>query len=252
MGYHTEFEGHFTVSPPLDDKTADLINDLNRTRRMKRDMTRIGLPVEVHGVDGELYIDPNELDGCLGFRGKPKPGVELVALDASETIVDHNTPPSTQPGLWCQWCYDQETAQIKWDGGEKFYRYTEWMQYLLKKILVPGGYTVNGTVFYQGEEPDDVGRIIVKDNYILRMHDRYCKGRVGRYCLAAIGKSWRRCHNATKNGDDLCGIHKKANRVRRLDENVRCEGTRQNERRCYYVKEPNKRFCKKCQKLTSG
>jgi hypothetical protein len=55
---------------------------------------------------------------------------------------------------------------IEWDGGEKFYNYTEWLVYLINKILKPNGYVLNGVVQWQGEEVGDVGEIFVEDNKV--------------------------------------------------------------------------------------
>ena len=41
MGYNTEFLGSFKLNLPLDQKTADLINGITTTRRMKRDLNKI-------------------------------------------------------------------------------------------------------------------------------------------------------------------------------------------------------------------
>jgi hypothetical protein len=55
---------------------------------------------------------------------------------------------------------------IEWDGGEKFYNYTEWLVYIINKLLEPNGYVLNGVVQWQGEEVGDVGEIFVEDNKV--------------------------------------------------------------------------------------
>jgi hypothetical protein len=55
---------------------------------------------------------------------------------------------------------------IEWDCGEKFYNYTEWLVYLIHKVLAPNGYILNGVVEYSGEEMGDVGEIVVVDNRV--------------------------------------------------------------------------------------
>lgn len=125
MGYDTRFEGAFKLNIPLDPTTTKLINGLNRTRRMKRDLTKLGMTEEEaagYGIEGELYCPPEE-----NFAGQ----------DHDASVLDHNNPPSTQPGLWCQWCYNEKEQCIKWDEGEKFYNYIEWLRYLIDKILNP-------------------------------------------------------------------------------------------------------------------
>ncbi len=55
---------------------------------------------------------------------------------------------------------------IVWDGGEKFYYYSDWLVYLIHKVLAPNGYVLNGVVTWQGEETGDVGEIIVENNRV--------------------------------------------------------------------------------------
>jgi len=55
---------------------------------------------------------------------------------------------------------------IEWDEGEKFYHYSDWLVYLIHKILAPNGYVLNGVVTWQGEETGDVGEIIVENNRV--------------------------------------------------------------------------------------
>ena len=158
MGYCTDFSGEFTVNKPLDDETAALMNGLNETRRMKRDITklakRLGVSkkeaIEKYGNEGQLYCN---LDGDCG-------------QSETDDIIDYNTPPSDQPGLWCQWQYDAQSQTIEWDSGEKFYNYIEWIEYLIKAILEPRGYKLNGTVHWWGEEYEDRGNIEIADNKV--------------------------------------------------------------------------------------
>lgn len=145
MGYTTEFEGRFTTDRPLDDNTLELLVGLNNTRRMKR---RVG---PEYGVEGEFYIEG------AGFAGQTP----------DKTIIDYNSPPSTQPSLWCQWQINEEDKQtIAWDGGEKFYNYVEWIQYIVQRILSPRGYSLSGAVTWQGEDRSDIGKITIDNNRI--------------------------------------------------------------------------------------
>lgn len=144
MGYTTDFSGRFQLNKTLDETTKIFLKKFAETRRMKRT-----LPPE-YGVDGEFYV------GGGGSFGQ----------DHEASIVDYNTPPRTQPGLWCQWIPTEDGNYIEWDGGEKFYDYVEWLEYLIKNFLAPKGYVLNGEVQWQGEDTDDVGRIVVKDNVV--------------------------------------------------------------------------------------
>lgn len=144
MGYTTDFDGKFDIEPRLKMEDREFLLKFNATRRMAR---------KVHkrfGVQGEWYV----LGG--GQAGQ----------NHEENIIDYNTPPSTQPGLWCGWTPNLEGTALVWDGREKFYEYITWLKYLIEKYFKPRGYVLNGEVSWQGEESDDFGIITVKNNVI--------------------------------------------------------------------------------------
>lgn len=142
MGYTTNFTGSFAVTPPLKPDDREFLTKLARTRRMKR------VANAKYGVEGEFFVD------------------EKDDSDYSPDIIDRNQPPSTQPSLWCQWEPNEDGTEIQWDGGEKFYEYVAWIKYIVDKILTPRGYKLNGDVQWEGEDPDDLGQLIVKDNQV--------------------------------------------------------------------------------------
>ena len=144
MGYTTEFKGQFNLDKPLSVADLNFLKKFNETRRMARNLP------EEYGVQGEFYVDGS---GSFG-------------QDREKSVIDYNTPPSTQPGLWCQWVPTEDGEAIEWDGGEKFYNYVEWIKYLIDKILKPRGYVLNGSVRWRGEDFDDDGTIIVEDNEV--------------------------------------------------------------------------------------
>lgn len=193
MGYTTDFIGELTLSQPLTLTQFEYLRKFHDTRRMKRDVTKlmelykgkhgypgtspeINTPEEIYGVDGEFFVDGDEY-----IQGK------------SDSIIDNNTPPGQigyneemdwnkrykenqrrsengecQPGLWCQWeVYGDENGMyLKWDEGEKFYNYIEWLKYLINKFFQPWGITLNGEIKWEGEESEDKGIIVVKDNVV--------------------------------------------------------------------------------------
>lgn len=146
MGYSTDFSGSFELNKPLSPKMKEFLIQFAETRRMGRNQHPI------YGVQGEFYVGAHS-DGQMG-------------QSRSSDVIDHNTQPSTQPGLRCQWIPNGDGTAIEWDGGEKFYCYTEWLMYLIHKILAPNGYVLNGQVTWQGEETGDVGEIIVENNKV--------------------------------------------------------------------------------------
>lgn len=146
MGYTTEFEGSFKLDKNLDKETLMFLIKLNGTRRMKRN-------VSGYGVEGEFYVDGG------GDSGQ----------DHEDNVINYNQPPRTQPSLWCGWVPTKDGSAIHWDGTEKFYHYVKWIEYIIDRVLKPRGYTLNGTVFYSGEDaPDDMGEIVVVNNVVQR------------------------------------------------------------------------------------
>lgn len=156
MGYTTDFFGELEISPPIKQEHADYINKFNDTRRMKRnefvatyldDPVRqaAGLPV---GEQGCFFV------GGIDYKGQGR--------DAS--VIEDSYPPAGQPGLWCQWRIEE--GHLVWDGGEKFYYYEEWLEYLIANFFGPWGYTLNGSIDWYGEDSDDRGVIFVKDNMV--------------------------------------------------------------------------------------
>lgn len=144
MGYTTDFEGGFNITPNLSQKDNEFLTKFSETRRMARNVG------PEYGIEGEFYVD----------------GTGWAGQDHDKNVINYNRPPGTQPGLWCQWIPTDDGCELIWDGGEKFYNYVEWLDYLIDKILAPRGYTLNGECQWFGEERDDVGVIIVKNNKV--------------------------------------------------------------------------------------
>jgi hypothetical protein len=156
MGYTTTFEGEFELDRVLDEQTDQFLNKLATTRRTKRQndlLPKSGFEkygFSSWGVEGEFYVDGS------GSYGQGK----------DSSVVDYNGPPSTQPGLWCQWVLTEDKKHIVWDDGEKFYNYIEWLEYIISSVLIPRKYVLNGIVDWEGEEHNDFGQIKVENNCI--------------------------------------------------------------------------------------
>lgn len=145
MGYTTEFRGKFNLNKPLTATLLLFLTNFSNTRRMGRQ----GLDAK-YGVEGEFFCEDTANFGQNSVKG----------------VIDFNTPPVTQPGLWCQWTPTEDGKSIEWNGGEKFYSYIEWIEYLIQKILAPNGYVLNGAVRWRGEDFDDDGTIRIEDNVV--------------------------------------------------------------------------------------
>lgn len=106
----------------MSEAAIELINGLGSTRRVERDSqklaTRLGITLEdciaKYGIEGELYCD-DKINSSIVHTCY---------------IVDYSSPPVTQPDLFCQWIYDKDEQGIVWNGGEKFYKYVEWIKYI--------------------------------------------------------------------------------------------------------------------------
>lgn len=158
MGYTTTFTGSFSVTPPLNEHEISYLRDFAGTRRMRRQA-------------GPYYATD---DGQFGQS------------DAGG-VLDFNTPPEGQPGLWCQWVPTDDGTAIEWDGGEKFYDAPEWLAYLIAHFLAPEAFAqgstadprlahftfdheLDGTVDAQGDDPDDRWRLRVVGNVVRTLH----------------------------------------------------------------------------------
>jgi hypothetical protein len=193
MGYTTDFDGQLEITPALSKEQADYINLLCNTRRMKRDVKVLWemykgkhgnpfaeekTPISIYGHEGEFFARD---DGQHGQSGH----------GTDKSILDYNTPPGeipyngmgdfnkvwsengkkrkkliSQPGLWCSWEIAAEGEHLVWNGGEKFYNYIDWLKYLIDRFFSKWGVLLNGEITWQGEEPDDKGKIIVKKNEV--------------------------------------------------------------------------------------
>lgn len=107
-----------------------------------------------------------DFDGHFGIN-KP---VDDETYEQWKQIYDTwipNPPPHLSRN--CGWIITENRTRIEWDGIEKFYCYIEWMRLLLDDIFIPNGYILNGQVDWIGENDDDVGTIVIRDN-VLTVH----------------------------------------------------------------------------------
>lgn len=158
MGYTTYFSGDVSVTPPLNEDEISFLRDFNNTRRM-------------HRSGGPLFVKG---EGPYGQDHGP------------DTIHDSNKPDPDQPGLWCQWVPTDDGTAIEWDTGEKFYEATEWMEYIVNRLLSPAArsyvdqhvsedsrlksftcdHVVTGEIYADGEDSEDNWKIKVTNNLV--------------------------------------------------------------------------------------
>jgi len=144
MGYQTDFEGKLKFNKQLSIEDLNFLKGLASTRRMARNLD------PKYGIEGEFFVND---DGMMG-----------QSKDC--TILDYNRPPKTQPSLWLQWVPTDDGWYLEWDGGDKFYCYVEWLEYLINKVLAPRGYILNGEIKWFGEDTYDTGVITVIENVV--------------------------------------------------------------------------------------
>lgn len=162
MGYNTDFIGSLEFNKPVTEELKNYINKFSNIRHMKRD---IGKLKEIHpNWQNECY------KGTLGHDGEFFIGGSADFIDRDKDIIDYNCHPFGVPGLWCQWIIN-DNDELEWDGGEKFYNYVEWLDYLIGHFFEPEGYILNGTIEFQGEESDDCGYIKVTNNIVEQIYD---------------------------------------------------------------------------------
>ncbi len=148
MGYTTEFDGSVSIEPPLSAEEVSYINKFSSSRRM-------------HRKNGQYFVD----------------GTGDFGQNQDDDVIDHNHPDPSQPGLWCQWVASDDGTTLEWDGGEKFYEATAWMEYFMEHFIgatplaqkdLPflTGHKCNGEIEADGEESDDNWLLIVKDNIV--------------------------------------------------------------------------------------
>lgn len=89
-----------------------------------------------------------------------------LTLEQYGTLMDlSDSEPRTVPGApdaYCQWEPSRSGDKLAWDGNEKFYGYTAWLQFILDKYLTPWGITLSGEVQWAGEAFDDRGTLSVE------------------------------------------------------------------------------------------
>ena len=157
MGYNTDFTGCINVDKPVDEETKKLLHGLNSTRRMKRNVNKLAelldisveKCIELYGDEGELYFS----------------GYIDMGQSHTQDITNYNEPPTSQPGLWCNWRLNEQNNTIEWDEMDKFYDFIEWLVYLVN-ILSNRGYILNGQISWEGEDRDDTGTITVENNKV--------------------------------------------------------------------------------------
>jgi len=104
-----------------------------------------------------------EFEGQFTFTSPlpPEVATRIKAVHDSEDEPD-------SPGGYCQWELTGDGTGLRWDGGEKFYDYDDWLQWIVDTILAPAGVGLSGSVQYQGESIGDFGVLTVVDGKVAK------------------------------------------------------------------------------------
>ncbi|KXS08890.1 glycoside hydrolase family 5 protein [Gonapodya prolifera JEL478] len=105
----------------------------------------------------------NNKDVCLGFTYFCGPNTNFSRTDSSVGDIE---PYPGFPSHYCQWIISDDGTQLKWDRGEKFHYYVEWLQYLIVNFFQPWGIVVNGKIKWQGARKFDKGWLISDSNQV--------------------------------------------------------------------------------------
>ena len=158
MGYTTWFEGGLTPNKPFKKEFVNYINAFSEKWHEPEDVEII------------KRFDPDWakhcLDGNLGPYGMYYVG-NFDEGSFNKGIIDRSAAKGyTCPGYRCDWCINEEAGVVEWNGGEKFYQYTDWLIYLIENFFEPAGYILNGEFIWIGEDSEDRGKISVVNNKV--------------------------------------------------------------------------------------
>ena len=185
MGYTTDFYGTVTFNKPVTDEMKTFINNFSHNRHMTRDpelIKKMDPDWEKHcfkgnlGPDGIYYYPPDKIheDKISRKMSWEKPDENKMINNMFGQLVDisvtADSPAKDVPGYWCQWIIN-DNDELEWDGGEKFYAYDRWMEFLIKHFFAPEGYILNGAIDFQGEDRDDRGTLYVTNNVVHMEYD---------------------------------------------------------------------------------
>ena len=201
MGYCTDLYGRFELNKTLTDPEIIYLSAFNETRHFKRDVTKMGFPKDYFGKEGEFYVSYpssalehlkkcvlDENDPLYKYYTAPE-GMEkgIIYLDDEHWhenfintqkehekygIIDYNKPAGSCPSLYCTWMPSSDGNAIEPDDMDKRYDYVQWLVFIINNFLKPKGYVLDGEVKWQGEDPEDFGKIVIQNNNI-RLFDGF-------------------------------------------------------------------------------
>lgn len=99
------------------------------------------------------------------FNGKLEITPQLQADQVLElnNFCSERHEGASFPGIWCDYRTSGDTLEAI-DG--KNYEYESWLGYLIRVFFEPWSRKLNGVIYWEGEESDDLGAMKVTDNVI--------------------------------------------------------------------------------------
>lgn len=122
----TKFHGTIALDRALSSEMSNYLRQFSKTRHCRRHV------YPVCGVEGEFYLDTDSFDSC---------GIKT-------NVIDYHQSPETQPGLWCHWVPTENNQELYWNSDSQDLNHTEWLQYVIDKLLFPSGYYATGYVVW--------------------------------------------------------------------------------------------------------
>lgn len=152
MGFTTDFIGHVDVAPSLNQAEQAYLTAFSESRRYERP----GGPYEVPG----------------------NPQADWQVMDTLPANVI-NKVAANQPGYYCRWVPCWDGCCLSYNGDEKFYDSTRWLNYLIEHFLRPGAYAEASGLdcfreFTFDHQLDGVVAGCRRDNkelFLIRVHD---------------------------------------------------------------------------------
>jgi len=109
-----------------------------------------------------------DFEGSFQFTTPPPAETLLILMDLYDTSDMPPVLAAAPPDAYNQWRLTKDRRGLEWDGGEKFYHYVEWLQYLLDHVLQPVGVSLTGSIQYQGESIGDTGVLTVEEGRVIK------------------------------------------------------------------------------------
>jgi hypothetical protein len=164
VGYTTNLYGAINITPALKPEHKKYLTKFSATRRMKRVATLLQHEPDEARANVHLPLGP---EGAYFVGSRDPFGQDYDHV----SVLDTDEPPLGQPGLWCHWVPSTEGQALVWNECEKFYHFDLWLEYLITHFFKVWGYTLEGTVRWVGEDPNDQGTIYVAENEVFALPD---------------------------------------------------------------------------------